>query len=120
PAATGATVCVLPAGPGLPTDTICLDAALANGRFAVRLEANPTTGYRWALAGGVDEALLELLSNSFEAAGQERPVSGAPGHEVWLFEARGTGQTELEFQYARPWETGVPPAFRHHLKVILY
>lgn len=35
---------------------------------------------------------------------------GAGGNEVWIFEAAGSGKTEIILKYVRPWEKNVPPA----------
>jgi predicted secreted protein len=66
--------------------------------IVVRLEENPTTGYRWI----VDELVghLTTVSSEFEAPGTQRP--GAGGHRVIALRASGSGPAELRVRYARP------------------
>jgi len=91
------------------SDPIEVEAGL---EFAIVLKSNPTTGYSWQLAEPLDEDIVELVSSEFEKktpeAGEEEIV-GAPGEEVWTFEAIGEGNTEIELEYVRPWETDTPP-----------
>jgi predicted secreted protein len=67
--------------------------------IVVRLEENPTTGYRWI----VDELIGQLatVSSEFEAADLHRP--GAGGHRAIALRATGSGPAELRVRYARPW-----------------
>ncbi|MBN2027679.1 MAG: protease inhibitor I42 family protein [Actinobacteria bacterium] len=81
--------------------------------FAIVLESNPTTGYSWQLAEPLDEEIVELVKTEFEekkpeGEEEEEPL-GAPGEEVWTFEAIGEGSTEIELEYVRPWETDAAP-----------
>ena len=83
------------------------------GRFDVRLESNPTTGYAWALRAGADSGVVRLVGSRFvppvpPAGGGPAPV-GQGGHEVFSFEAVAPGRTTLDFAYARSWEKGVAP-----------
>jgi inhibitor of cysteine peptidase len=77
-------------------------------------EEGETTGYSWQLAQPLDEDVVEFVSSAFEktsasSEGGEGETVGAPGEETWTFEAIGEGETEIEFEYVRPWETGVAP-----------
>jgi inhibitor of cysteine peptidase len=92
-----------------PDETIEVEAGLD---FAIILESNPTTGYSWQLAEPLDEDIVELVSSEFEKktpAEGEGEIVGAPGEEVWTFEAIGEGETEIKLEYVRPWETDVAP-----------
>ncbi|NPV59936.1 MAG: protease inhibitor I42 family protein [Actinobacteria bacterium] len=81
--------------------------------FSLVLESNPTTGYSWQLAEPLDEELLRLVGTSFEAKGgshgEGEEIVGAPGEEVWTFEALKAGKTEVALEYVRPWEKDVKP-----------
>ena len=81
--------------------------------FSLVLESNPTTGYSWQLAEPLDEELLRLVGTSFEAKGGSHgeggEIVGAPGEEVWTFEALEAGKTEVVLEYVRPWEKDVKP-----------
>jgi inhibitor of cysteine peptidase len=66
--------------------------------FAISLEGNPTTGYTWQ--SEIDSRYLELLGLEFEPGGK---AVGAGGCEVFRFKALRAGQTEIAFEYRRPW-----------------
>ncbi|MFN8545222.1 MAG: protease inhibitor I42 family protein [Candidatus Binatia bacterium] len=90
-------------------------AARVGERFSVRLDANPTTGYRWRLATPPDPAVAALMGSDYEAAGTG--LTGGGGDEVWTFAATGPGRTRLVLEYVRPWEQGQPPTRTHTLDV---
>jgi predicted secreted protein len=71
--------------------------------FVVRLSENPTTGYRWSLAGG-EPALLQLQSDDFTPG----TGIGSAGTRVLRYLAAGAGETTLRLQLARSWETAAP------------
>jgi predicted secreted protein len=72
--------------------------AKARSIITVRLEENPTTGYRWnvATAGG-----LELLGDSFEKGGE---AIGAAGTRIFQFRTPESGSHKLSIQNWRDWE----------------
>jgi predicted secreted protein len=83
--------------------------------FTITLEANLTTSYSWRLAVPLDASILKQVGNIYQ-----QPTSGnmgAPGNEVWKFEAVGKGVTEIVFEYARPFEKDLPPAKKSHFWV---
>jgi inhibitor of cysteine peptidase len=75
-------------------------------RFAVELEANPTTGYSWQLTAPPGDQ-VQLIDSDYTPAGPQQPGSG--GTQRFTFQATATGTTSLAFGYVRPWETGVAP-----------
>ena len=66
--------------------------------FTVTLAGNPTTGYTWQ--ADVDPRYLELLTQEFELVSE---TVGAGGQEVFRFRALEAGETEIAFEYRRPW-----------------
>ncbi len=99
-----------------PRETI-LDTA-ANGTqfetaqdqtFYIRLESNPTTGYRWEVIE-IDEAVVIQVGDAvFETISPEDPpLPGAGGTETFQFDAIGPGETTLKLVYHRPWEDETP------------
>ena len=80
---------------------------VAGSIVEVRLESNPTTGFRWKLAGELDERMLALIQSGYvpgkDAEGQ---VVGAGGVEVWTFETLAAGDATIHLDYSRPWEGG--------------
>jgi inhibitor of cysteine peptidase len=78
--------------------------------FTVTLCSNPTTGFQWSEVAQIgDENVLEQVSHEYVAhvaEVNETPVMGAPGNEVWTFNALGKGTTTVSMEYSRPWEGG--------------
>jgi len=85
--------------------------------FDLTLQSNPTTGFRWDLAGPVDEAVVSLVEHRYMPPAKQIPGRG--GSEVWSFRAVGPGETDIVLVYARSWEKGKPPARRmvYHIVV---
>jgi inhibitor of cysteine peptidase len=70
----------------------------AQSIVTVRLDENPTTGYRW----NVETAdRLELVGDSFEKTGD---AIGAGGIRVFQFRASETGSHRLGIRKWRDWE----------------
>lgn len=75
--------------------------------FAITLEANPTTGYSWAVDHVSPEGSIKVMSSSYSPV---RPgLTGSGGYETWLLKALIRGRAEISFEYRRPWEKGTPP-----------
>jgi len=85
----------------------------------IRLPSNPSTGYRWVLVDPVP-AMVKQVDLRREP-NQRSEIAGAPGTEVWQFEADAQGVGILQFEYRRSFEPPtVPPAqratFRIHVR----
>jgi inhibitor of cysteine peptidase len=78
------------------------------GSLVVTLESNPSTGFEWGLTSISDEAVLELVDHKFESGGTS--AIGAPGNEVWTFNALKKGKSTLSMEYTQPWAQGAEPA----------
>ncbi len=72
-------------------------------QLEVSLEANPTTGYSWEL--GLLPEGLELVSSEFEEPGGS--LVGAPGMQLFVFDAVGAGTGTLRFEYVRVFDDPV-------------
>lgn len=94
---------------------LTLEFAQSGGRFIlmqgeelrIRLAANHSTGYRWAMINEAPgtEALSLVEEPGYIAEGG---LPGRGGEEVWHFRATGTGPTILYFAYRRPFEPNAP------------
>lgn len=71
----------------------------ASDTIVITLDSNATTGFRWALTGKPDPAVVELVGSDYIAP--TSTLVGAGGQEVWRFRATGTGTTSLELRYGR-------------------
>jgi predicted secreted protein len=90
---------------------------LAGKQFSIKLAANRTTGYNWRLATPIDPATLKQISNDYHAA--DSGAVGAPGEEVWTFEAAGKGAVQLNFEYVRPFDKEVKPVKTAKYSVVI-
>ncbi|HMK69278.1 MAG TPA: protease inhibitor I42 family protein, partial [Stellaceae bacterium] len=80
----------------------------------LRLQENPTTGFRWVFAeDGVP--CFSLVSDAYEGGG----APGAGGEHKWQMKAVQLGNCELRLFYRRSFEPDASPArsFVLHVKV---
>ncbi len=76
------------------------------GVLTVTLGSNPTTGFKWSESANIsDPTVVEQSEHKFVSPEAEG-IAGAPGKEVWTFEALKKGTTEVSMDYSRPWEGG--------------
>jgi inhibitor of cysteine peptidase len=72
----------------------------------VTLCSNASTGFQWSETAQIGApALIQQVEHKFVAPEGEGLV-GAPGNEVWTFEALEKGTTTIAMEYSRPWEGG--------------
>ena len=71
-------------------------------RVNIRLQENPTTGYRWSLRDFKSESLA-LESDEHESASASG--IGGGGIRNFLFVAKAAGTTTIILQNIRAWET---------------
>jgi predicted secreted protein len=76
--------------------------------FSIVIESNPTTGYSWKFAEPLDNTVIKLIGEEFLPPDNLR--KGAPGKQLWTFQAEGEGETTISLEYLRPWEKGKQPA----------
>lgn len=85
--------------------------------FSIHLASNPTTGFKWQLAGQLDSSILIQAGHEFL-----RPSSmfvGAGGKEIWTFKAVAGGKTVIEMEYVRPWEKQTVPTGKASFRIIV-
>ena len=70
-------------------------------RVNIRLQENPTTGYRWALEP-FDEEVMSLDDAAYAPA-REGGLGGG-GQRAWTFSTRKPGTATLQLKLWRPWE----------------
>jgi len=75
--------------------------------FAVTLESNATTGYKWHLTDKPKSKTAILVSSAYNPPAQQIPGRG--GSETYTFKAVGKGTTTITLAYTRPWEKNVAP-----------
>jgi inhibitor of cysteine peptidase len=84
--------------------------------LAIRLPANPTTGYQWTAAAVGSRALVAGGAGRY--VGPASGALGAGGTEVFTYRGVAPGTAHLAFGYARSWEH-VAPAQRAAFTVVV-
>jgi inhibitor of cysteine peptidase len=79
----------------------------AGDTLIVSLRSNASTGYTWRIAQN-DQEHLRPLGEAYDQPTHAMP--GAPGRQVFRFQARSPGRSTLRLDYVRPWEKNTPPA----------
>jgi len=77
--------------------------------FAIRLSANPTTGYEWTVTAVPDQTMVNLVSVDGTYQPPDQPLPGAGGFQVFELAAIGPGTTQVQFTYARPFDPSDNP-----------
>ena len=73
--------------------------------MAMKLDSNPTTGYRWIVTypEGAENAIKNVGSSFIMPRGDDQRT-GMPGVEILVFTAQEPGTYNLKLDYKRPWE----------------
>jgi inhibitor of cysteine peptidase len=75
----------------------------------ILLKGNPTTGYSWR-TGKLDGKSIEQKGEAkYTTNPHPRGMVGVGGMFVFTFKAAKPGTTEVNLEYARPWEKGKKP-----------
>lgn len=69
------------------------------------------------MAGDLDKELVSFVYSDYKAENTE--LVGAGGKEIWTFKALKEGETEINFQYVRPWEKDVVPEITKRYAIII-
>ncbi len=77
-----------------------------NKPFHIKLNANPSTGYKWGAS--YDKGFLTLLKESHQRdPSKPKNYVGVGGVTTFTFRAVRSGETSINFRYKRPWEKEV-------------
>jgi predicted secreted protein len=71
---------------------------------AITLESNPSTGFEWWMK--FDPKYLSLLNSTSISGNGKSGMIGVPGWEMFSFNARSAGNTEVIMLLLKPWENG--------------
>jgi len=88
----------------------------AGDTLKISLAGNPTTGYNWYVSSVDTQVLTQVGDPSFVASSN---AMGAGGIITLTFQAPLAGETSLQLQYKRIWETGVNPLQTYGLTVVV-
>jgi predicted secreted protein len=75
--------------------------------FEIRLESNATTGFEWMIDEDSLPETIELIDDRYEAP--DTDLVGAPGTQVYMFEATEDGAGILRLEYVRLFEDPIIP-----------
>jgi inhibitor of cysteine peptidase len=78
--------------------------------LGLKLEANVTTGYSWAVVPPLPDVLTVIDPGTYHAATDSDAGVGAGGTTSFVFLAVKPGKGVLELAYRRPWERDLPSA----------
>jgi predicted secreted protein len=85
--------------------------------FSIDLNSNATTGYEWQLSVPLNENIVNNAGKIYVPP--VNAIPGAGGKEIWNFITNNPGNTEIIFNYIRPWEKEVKPAKNAAFKIIV-
>ena len=88
----------------------------ARQEFVVELEGNPSTGYIWHVIKGDPHYLRMLREETIQTDGTRL---GAPGKQLFYFQALRQGRTPLLLEYRRPWEKEAAPANTFSITLVI-
>jgi inhibitor of cysteine peptidase len=93
-------------------DTVRSRSVHVGDQIQVRLQENPTTGYRWE--PDIDPHVLREVDDRYAGSVDRR---GEPGLRVKTFEAVAPGSTQLRLVERRSWETTPSDEFVVHIDI---
>ncbi len=85
--------------------------------LVVSLESNPSTGFDWKVVESVPPQLT-AKDDTFETSATPGVV-GAGGTRVFTYMAAVFGTGDLDLEYVRSWEKGVPPERSFRITVVV-
>lgn len=80
--------------------------ATVGSTITVTLCSNPTTGFQWGEQAEISNAQVLKQTSQKMVGPSNTGMAGAPGNQVWTFEALQAGTSTASFSYSRPWEGG--------------
>ena len=86
----------------------CSTGIATANQATVELEGNPTTGYVWGYRIANPDIVRDVASD-YISAQLDDDVVGVGGTYFFTFEGVAEGETEIVFDYHRPWEEDVLP-----------
>jgi inhibitor of cysteine peptidase len=87
--------------------------------FTVTLCSNASTGFQWSESAQIsDQTVLQQTNHEFVPPTEGQLLApGAPGKEVWTFQALKKGESTISMEYSQPWEGGEEAAWTFNLTV---
>lgn len=86
-------------------------------RFRLKLDSNPTTGYRWFILPGWNDRFIDLIEDEYKSDANPLGMVGVGGTQIYTFKARAAGKTDLKLIYARDPGVSADPDHIIHVTV---
>lgn len=84
--------------------------------FAVKLDANPSTGYSWNMKpSAANKGKIVKVGSSFMMPAANDTRVGTPGTEIIMFAVGSVGTYDICMEYKRPWEMFVNKTIKFKL-----
>ena len=90
----------------------------AGNEFTIMLEANPTTGYYWAIVGALVSNSVEYFNNEYASPCDPNLVYGG-GLDIWTFKTVKADETQTTLEYYPPSNDLVNPQHTTTFTVIV-
>jgi inhibitor of cysteine peptidase len=90
--------------------------------FTITLCSNPTTGYQWSEGADISgDGIVDQTGHEYVAPdeGDQPPLVGTAGEEVWRFKALAAGESSISVEYNQPWDGGEKGTWTFVLNVIV-
>jgi inhibitor of cysteine peptidase len=119
-ALAGATAKPVGADTILVADTVYTDAATpiavtAGQLFLIALPMNPGTGYSWRVNAAPNPNVVTMTGSSFLAG---KKLMGAPGQEIFVYQARAAGTTRIALDDVAPGTSGAVAKSVHFTVIV--
>jgi predicted secreted protein len=67
----------------------------------IELESNPSTGYKWELAGKSYDKVVSLENREYKSENKNQTMVGAGGKDCWTFKGEKQGEVVLLLKYKK-------------------
>ena len=78
--------------------------------IAVKLKANPTTGYIWSPVKQAKDSIIEFKSRKYVSSPTRVPMPGRGGQTAFTYSVTKAGKAVITLNHRRPWEKNKKPA----------
>lgn len=78
----------------------------------ITLESNPSTGYKWELAGQSHKKIVSREGREYKADSQNENMVGAGGTDNWTFKGQKAGEVVLLLKYKKENSDQVKKTYR--------
>jgi predicted secreted protein len=78
--------------------------------IAIKLKANPTTGYIWSPVKQAEGSAVQFKSRKYLSSATRIPMPGRGGQTAFTYSVTKAGKTVITLNHRRPWEKNKKPA----------